>query len=97
VISLIKMCLNETCSRLGVGKYFSDMFPINNNLKQGDALSSLLFNIAVDCAIRRVQVNRDGLKLNGTRQLLVYAVGVNILDGSVRNKGTLVVVVRRLR
>jgi len=68
VISLIKMCPYETCNRLGVGKYFSDIFTINNNLKQGDALSSLLFNIAVECAIRRVQVNRDGLKLNGTCQ-----------------------------
>jgi hypothetical protein len=40
----------------------------------------LLFNFALDNAIRRVQVNQDGLKLN---QLLVYADNVNILGGSV--------------
>ena len=34
-------------------------------------------------AIRRVQVNQDGLKLNGTHQLLDYADDVNILGGSV--------------
>jgi len=34
-------------------------------------------------AISGVQVNRDGLKLNGTHQLLVYADDVNILGGSV--------------
>jgi len=53
-------------------------------LKQGDALSPLLFNFALDYAIRRIQVNQDELKLNGTHQCLVYADGVDILGGSVR-------------
>jgi len=56
----------------------------------------LLFDIAVEYAIRRVQVNQDGLKLNGTHQLLVYADDVNILDGSVQNTGTLVVASREI-
>jgi len=47
-----------------------------NGLKQGDALSPLLFNFVLDYSIRKVQVNQDGLKLNGTQQLLVYADGV---------------------
>jgi len=48
----------------------SDMFPIKNGWKEGDALSPLLFNYAVEYAIKRIQANQEGLKVNGTHQLL---------------------------
>jgi len=54
LVRLIKMCLTDTYSRVRVGKNLSDMFPIRNVLKQGDALSPLLFNFALEYAIGRV-------------------------------------------
>jgi len=51
------MCLNENYSRVRVGKYLSDMFPIKNSLKQGDVLPPLLFIFVLQYAIRRVQEN----------------------------------------
>jgi hypothetical protein len=79
------MCLNETYSEVHICKNLSDAFSIQNDLKHGDALSPLVLNIALEYAIMKVQANQEGMELNGTHQLLVYA-DINTIQ---RNKDTL--------
>jgi hypothetical protein len=64
---------------------------VQNGPKQGNALSPLFFNFALEYVIRKAQV---GPKLNGTHQLLFYADGVNLLGDNIdtikRNTQTLI-------
>jgi hypothetical protein len=78
-VRLIKLCLIGAYSKVRLGKYLSDTFPVQNGLNQGDALSPFILNFALDYAIRKVQENQVGLKLNGSHQQLVYADDVNLL------------------
>jgi hypothetical protein len=85
--------LKETYSEDRTVKYLSNSFTTQNGEKQGDALLSLLFNSALEYAIKVVQGNQVRLELNRIYQLLAYAGYVSLLDNIytiMKNKETLI-------
>jgi hypothetical protein len=85
-------CIHKTYSKIHIDKHLSGNFLIQNGLKEGDALSPLLFNFALEYAISKVQEKQVGLKLNGTYQIVAYANDVSQLghnrDTMKKNKET---------
>jgi hypothetical protein len=76
LVRLIKIYLNETYSKVHIGKHLSGSFPIQNGLK-------VSITTALEYAIRKVQENQVGLKFDGKHQLLAYADDVNLLGNSI--------------
>ena len=58
LVRVIKMCPNETYSRVCADKYFSGTFPTKNGLTQGNALLPLFLNFALEYAIRKFQTSK---------------------------------------
>jgi hypothetical protein len=83
LVRLIKMCFNETYCKVSICKHFPDGFPIQNGLEQGDALSSLLFNFALEYAIRKVQENQVGLKFEWDTSASGLRWWVNLLGDNI--------------
>jgi hypothetical protein len=83
LFTLLSIKTEKCYSKVRVGKYLANTFPIKDSLKQGDTILPLLFNFGLEYAIKMVQAKQEDLKLNGTHQFLVYANNVSILGGSI--------------
>jgi hypothetical protein len=87
VVRLTKMCLNELCSWVRVGKNLSDVFLIMNGFQQGDNSSPLLLNFVLEYPIRKFQLDQYGLKLKVHTNIwfmlmmLLYWVEAYLLHG----------------
>ena len=67
--------------------YLCSSFPIENGLKQGDALSPLQFNFALEYAIRKVKETNLERDMNAIHQVLAYADDVNLIGDDIRKIG----------
>jgi hypothetical protein len=79
LVMLVETCLNKTCSKIHIGRRISDTFLVHCSLKQGDALSPLLFRFTLEYAIMKTPEIRAELKLVGKHQRLVHVDDVGLL------------------
>jgi hypothetical protein len=92
LVRQMKMCLNETCSTVCIGKCLSDSLPIQKWSKTRCFITTA-FQLCFRYAIRKVQENQVGLKLNGIHQFLAYSDDLNLLGhnlDAIRNRETVI-------
>jgi len=64
-------------------KQFSDTIPVQKSLKQGEALSPLVFKFALEFSIRKIHAKQEGIKWNGTHQFPISADYGNLITTNV--------------
>ena len=72
-----RSCLNKTYSKIWTSNPVCDV-SYQEWFKEGDALLSLVFNFALEYAIRKIKDNHKLLKFNNTHQVVIYADDVNL-------------------
>ncbi|KAE9522623.1 hypothetical protein AGLY_016986 [Aphis glycines] len=79
LVRMIRACAYESKSKVSFGGEVSDEFPVTTGLRQGDALSPALFNIALESVIRKVLIQAKGIKMNNNNELTVVAYADDIV------------------
>lgn len=62
--SLVRMCMEGTQYQIRVDQTISEIFTVEIGLKQGEALSLILFNLALEKAVREMQKETTGIEIN---------------------------------
>jgi len=82
LINLIGMTLRNTTGKVKVQNMMTEEFAINKGLRQGDTLSTKLFNVVLEKMMRHIQINKGGSIYKRTLQILAYAGDVNLIGRS---------------
>jgi hypothetical protein len=79
LIRMVKMTLSNTTARVKVHNELPEQFDINSGSRQGDIISSQLFNLCLEKVIRNIDINPGGTIYNRTLQVLAYADDVDLV------------------
>lgn len=82
LIRMTKVCMEGGISKVRVNNKLSSSFEINSGLKQGDALSPLLFNLVLEKAMRSAEIKTELLSAQGPKLLLAYADDIDLVGDS---------------
>ncbi|XP_060518453.1 uncharacterized protein LOC132697176 [Cylas formicarius] len=87
LIRLTQICINGAKNKVRIGQELSDIFEVNNGLKQGDAISPLLFNISLEYVVRKAEIKAPMtmFRNNGPKLLLAFADDVDVIGSSRLN------------
>lgn len=84
LVRMVKLYIEGSCCKIKFGNY-SKEFEATVSLKQEDALSPILFNIALEEVVRKVQKTTNGMSFNRKlHALLAYADDVVVLWSRVK-------------
>jgi len=88
LVQLIGVTMAGSMATVSVDNQYTSMFPITNGVRQGDALSSILFDLVLEAILQKMNVTGHiGTK---STQMLAYADDVAIMCRSKNAlKGTL--------
>lgn len=95
LIALAKLTLSSVTSKVRIRNRLSDAFNTEDGLRQGDPLATLLFNIALEKAVRCCNVDTCSTIYRKSSMLLAYADDVDIIGRNVRQVKETFVALRR--
>ena len=85
LINLTKMTLKVTNNQVKIQNKLTEQFSTHNGIRQGDSLSTLLFNIGLEKIIRNIELNPGGTIFSRSRQILGFADDVVLLARNTNN------------
>ena len=84
LVRLVKMTLTNTVCKVKVQGQLSKAFKVNSGLRQGDVISTILFNLCLEKVIRKIEINPGGTILNRSLDYMAYADDLNIVSRNTR-------------